>query len=147
MSHASKITSFTGKYEFLSNFAPHSVDYEGLTYPTSEHAFQAAKTVDPVERERIRNLPSPGQAKRVGRQIKLRSDWDGMRIDVMRSILRAKFSSGLQDKLLETGEAELVEGNDWGDGFWGKVNDVGENWLGKVLMEVRAEHRAKREDE
>lgn len=134
------IDRFTCEYGFLSNFSPDSVKYEGILYPTSEHAFQAAKTLDIGERRKIAGLKTPGKAKSAGRKLKLRKDWNSVRISVMCDILRIKFSTDpLKTKLLETGDATLIEGNTWGDMFWGKVDGEGENWLGKLLMKVRAE--------
>jgi N-glycosidase YbiA len=131
--------------EFLSNFYFCDVKYEGITYPTSEHAFQAAKTLDVSERKRIAGLGNPGLAKRAGRKLKsIRSNWDSIRIGVMEDILRIKFSNPeLRAKLLSTGEEKLVEGNDWGDRFWGVCDGQGENWLGQLLMKIREESKAR----
>lgn len=135
------INSFDNEHRFLSNFfvLPRPIEWEGLLYRTTEHAFQAAKTLDPKERERIRDAGSPGQAKRLGRKVKpLRPGWDDMKVMVMDSICWIKFQHPLLRKwLLETGDAELIEGNDWGDTFWGTVNGRGENQLGKSLMRIR----------
>jgi ribA/ribD-fused uncharacterized protein len=134
------IDSFTGKYRFLSNFAPSKVDYFGDEYPTVEHAYQAAKTSDPQEREKVRLCKTPGEAKRMGRTITLRKDWEERKIEIMYMLCNHKFSDPLfAAALLETGTEELVEGNNWGDKFWGKVNGEGENWLGKILMQIREE--------
>jgi ribA/ribD-fused uncharacterized protein len=135
-----QITSFTGEYEFLSNFSWSPVLHDSIQYPTVEHAFQAAKTYDKDERRRIAALPTPGMAKRAGRKVKLRKNWNEMRVKVMRTLLRKKFlHPGLAGKLLATEDAELIEGNSWGDTFWGVCNGVGENRLGKLLMEIREE--------
>ncbi len=137
------IWAFSGPHRFLSNFYEWSVTYEGHTYPSVEHAFQAAKSLDPVDRVRISCISTPGGAKRAGRQVPLRADWDDVRIDVMHALLRLKFAPGsdLAKMLLDTGDAELVEGNTWGDRFWGVCGGEGENNLGKLLMKVRAELR------
>jgi ribA/ribD-fused uncharacterized protein len=139
------ISAFSGTYRFLSNFYAAPTGYEGIIYPTSEHAFQAAKTVDPAQREEIRKLKTPGEAKRYASRsgpLTLRPGWDGMRVNVMRIVLRSKFADDrLREQLLATGDAALVEGNTWGDVFWGQVDGVGENWLGRLLMELRAELR------
>jgi ribA/ribD-fused uncharacterized protein len=133
------IDSFAGRNSFLSNFFPCKIRFEGITYLTSEHAFQAAKTLDIDERKLIALAPTAGKAKRMGRKLKLRRDWDSVRIEIMEAILRIKFSDpDLLTRLLETGTEELVEGNNWGDRFWGKVNGEGENQLGKLLMKIRA---------
>ena len=135
------IEFFTGSYRFLSNFYPAWTKYEGMLYPTAEHAYQAAKSTDPKVRKAVRDLPTPSEAKRYGRRkVALRLGWDKMKLDVMREVLRSKFSDErMRRELLATGERELIEGNDWGDKYWGKVGRTGANWLGRILMEVRAE--------
>ncbi len=137
-----KIDSFTGEYHFLSNFYPQRVEYEGEIYPTSEHAFQAAKTLDPRERDQFTDPHlTPGQAKRLGRKVSLRPDWDDVKFRVMAEILDVKFAPGteLAVRLKNTGDTELIEGNHWGDRIWGQVNGEGENWLGCILMGIRDE--------
>lgn len=133
------IDSFTGEYDFLSNFSPAAVAYDGIFWITVEHAYQAAKTVIPGERLRIHNGLTPGQAKKAGRKVTLRPDWEKIKVGVMSDLLACKFAVGsrLADQLLATGNAVLIEGNTWGDRFWGKVNGKGENWLGLLLMERR----------
>lgn len=86
------IDSFSGQYRFLSNFYPSVIDYEGFEYPTVEHAFQAAKTYDLNERRRIAASATPGDAKRRGRKVKLRDDWETVCRDVMLELIREKFS-------------------------------------------------------
>lgn len=140
------ITSFTGEFRFLSNFYLHPVEYEGAVCKSAEHAYQAAKTLDPLEKETVRRLQKPGQAKRAGRLLTLRKDWDEVKLQVMEEILRRKFSTEpLRSWLLETGDAELIEGNTWGDLFWGAVRRdgrwEGRNYLGKLLMFIREELR------
>ncbi len=140
------IDRFDGtQYSFLSNFHTAYVVWEGVKYPTSEHAYQAAKTLNLELRKNVFGdmNSSPAVAKRAGRRIELRPDWESVKIDVMREIVRIKFQTHtkLAEKLLATGDEELVEGNTWGDRFWGQVDGVGENWLGKILMEVRGELR------
>lgn len=110
-----------------------------MTYtPSLEHAFQAAKTLDPDERRTVRSAAKAGDAKRAGRKVKKREDWDDIRVSMMRELLYQKFNDPqLRQRLLNTGTAELIEGNDWGDVFWGVCRGRGENWLGKLLMEVR----------
>lgn len=134
-----KIDSFAGEYRFLSNFAPSIIEVDGLEYPTVEHAFQALKTENPTEREIVRTARTPGQAKKLGRRVTLRPDWDTARVGVMKMLLEKKFADKvLRAELLATGDAELVEGNYWNDRFWGVCRGRGENWLGKLLMEIRA---------
>lgn len=137
------ITRFTGPYRFLSNFWPCEIKLDGLTYPSVEHAYQAAKTLDLGERFKILNTPYAGDAKRLGRNVTLREDWDAVRIDIMRELLLQKFSlyPGLRRYLLDTGDIHIEEGNTWGDRFWGTVDGQGENHLGKLLMMVREQIR------
>lgn len=134
------IDSFRGKYAFLSNFYDFGkCEFEGVVYPTSEHAYQAAKCFNDEDRTAILNARTPGEAKRLGRRVKIISEWEIVKVDAMRDIVASKFgrNTRLRDQLLATGDEELVEGNNWGDTFWGQVNGVGENWLGKILMETR----------
>lgn len=135
------IDSFHGQNRYLSNFYPSPIEWDGLTFPTVEHAFQAAKSCDPLERAAIAQAPSPGIAKRMGRAVKLRADWEEVKIPFMLAFLRLKFTfdSAPGRWLLNTGQAELVEGNTWGDRFWGTVDGEGRNELGKLLMQVRGE--------
>lgn len=138
------INCFDGKWAFLSNFHNSEIEFEGITYPTNEHFFQAMKTLDVNERRAIANCATPGQAKRMGRQVALRPDWEEVKIDVMREGLYRKFADEeLADWLLDTGDEELVEGTWWHDRYWGvckcaKCGGKGENHLGQLLMEVRS---------
>ena len=140
------ITDFENEYEFLSNFYECSVTFEGLTYGSSEAAFQAQKSSDPSDREKFTGL-RPSESKRAGYSVKLRSDWEEVKVSVMHEILRAKFTQNpdLMEKLLATKQALLVEGNDWQDTFWGFDFNLGygENMLGQILMKIRAEHQGK----
>jgi ribA/ribD-fused uncharacterized protein len=117
------------------------VEFEGITYPTVEHAYQSAKTTDMNERRRIAGIKEPGEAKKAGRALKYRADWDEVKFKVMEECLRYKFTQHpeLGEKLLATEDAELIEGNTWGDTIWGVSNGVGENRLGKLLMQIRQE--------
>lgn len=139
MAEQTKIDDFRGKYFFLSNFYSCMVEYEGKRYQSAEAAFQAAKTLDEHERSLFTEL-SPSQAKQRGRRIPLRDDWEDIKVQVMRDVCFAKFSQNesLKQRLLDTGDAMLEEGNNWGDTFWGIVAGYGENQLGKVLMGVRS---------
>ena len=132
------IEEFQGQYRFLSNFYSCTFTYNGITYQSSEAAFQAQKVTDEDYRLKFSNL-NPGEAKKLGRYVPLRSDWEEVKDDIMFEVVLAKFTSNseLQEKLLETGCEELVEGNTWGDQYWGKVNGVGQNKLGQILMHVR----------
>lgn len=137
------IESFTGQYRWCSNFYPSPINVDGVVWPTLEHPFQAFKTLDSAARLRILRAPTPGQAKRLGRAVELRPGWDDMRIEVMERLVRAKFDQhpDLAEKLIATGDAELVEGNTWGDQFWGVCRGHGSNHLGLILMRVRDEIR------
>ena len=144
MSAISTIDSFRGKYYFLSNFFPAEVTYNGLTYQNNEAAFQAQKTYSKEERIEFTTL-EPKDAKRRGRRVRLRRDWEQVKDRIMEEIVRAKFSQNeeLKEQLLATGDAQLVEGNRWNDCYWGIDirSGVGENHLGKILMKVRSELR------
>lgn len=135
------IDRFQGQYRFLSNFWEHPIPYEGLEYRTSEHAYQAAKTTDLFERTCIQQAHTPGQAKRLGRRITIRPDWDAIKLDVMEEILNIKFADPkLKAMLLATGDQELIEGNTWNDTYWGICNGAGHNHLGRILMKIRGSH-------
>lgn len=140
------IEKFEGKYDFLSNFYESEIEFEGIIYPTVEHAFQAAKTLDIKEREEIAKLPNPSLAKRAGRSVKLRMDWENIKDEVMLTCLRAKFAiPELRERLIHTGNEWLVEGNTWHDNYWGDcscfkcANIKGKNTLGYLLCKVRKE--------
>lgn len=135
------IICFRGDHRFLSNFYKADVEFEGEIYPTVEHAFQAAKSLDPKTREWIRGAATPGDAKRMGRYCKIQEDWEEVKVDVMLACLRSKFTrhAQLRAELLATCSRELREGNTWGDTEWGMVNGKGNNKLGKALMQVREE--------
>lgn len=136
------IDRFSGAHGFLSNFHPAEVDFDGDEYPTVEHAYQAAKCARRRDRAAIRRAPSPLAAKRAGRRAPLRPDWEAAKVQVMADLLRQKFSDAtLAERLLATGDEELVEGNDWGDEYWGRVGGRGANVLGVLLMELRDELR------
>lgn len=134
------INRFDDDYAFLSNFHLCTIVHDGHACKSSEHAFQAAKTLNKGEQRQIRFASSPGKAKRMGKEVTLRPDWESAKINIMLDILRIKFAiPELRDKLLATGDATLIEGNTWGDQFWGVCRGKGQNWLGKLLMQVRSE--------
>lgn len=132
------INNFKGKYYFLSNFYSCPVIWDGITYQNNEAAFQSAKVLDKNIRKTFANL-NPSDAKRKGRHVILRPDWEDVKYDIMYEIVLAKFSQNdtLKRKLLETHHQYLEEGNTWGDKVWGTVHGIGENHLGKILMRVR----------
>lgn len=135
------IQGFVGKYSFLSNFWPSPVEFGGETYPTVEHAYQAAKTFDLAERERIKNLSHPGQAKRAGRKVTIRDDWENVKVSIMEELVYQKFTKDdtLRLQLCATESIFIEETNTWGDTFWGVCNGKGKNVLGNILMHVRKE--------
>lgn len=152
---ASIIDEFRGDYSFLSNFYACNVLYQNKLYPSAEHAFQAAKTLDLDIRDKIAKANSPAQAKRFGRNMLLRHDWEEIKVHVMEEVVESKFGNrALRKKLLATGNALLIEGNYWGDYFWGACKEpakgksmlifdgnkhiwYGQNKLGRILMDLR----------
>jgi ribA/ribD-fused uncharacterized protein len=138
--HDGVIDSFFGPYRFLSNFEPCTVEYDGMTYNCSEAAYQAAKTTDVSLRIAFTTM-NGSKAKFAGQKLPIRADWNDVKVDVMYQIVKDKFSRNpeLKEKLLSTGTLQLIEGNYWGDKFWGVCNGEGENHLGKILMRVRRE--------
>lgn len=134
------INRFFGEYRFLSNFYHCPVKLDGIMYPTVEHAYQAAKCDNIEDRRRILSCITPGEAKLLGKKLVLRHDWDMVKISIMTNLLEQKFGKPLfKEWLLDTGDEELIEGNVWGDIFWGVCNGKGENHLGKLLMQIRTE--------
>ncbi|KAE8748069.1 hypothetical protein FOCC_FOCC005264 [Frankliniella occidentalis] len=141
----SPITSFRGKYDFLSNFYPVKIFYNGRDWPSVEHAYQAAKTLNSHEKDEIRNAETAIEAKRLGRLVSLREDWDEVKVNIMLHLLTNKFVRGSDEekKLLETGERELIEENTWHDDFWGVCvcfkhqGKFGQNVLGQLLCILR----------
>jgi ribA/ribD-fused uncharacterized protein len=140
------IDRFEGEWEIFSNFYPSSVESTGFIFPTVEHAYVASKCNDHMFWRMIAMLPAEdaGKAKKLGRKVYLRKDWDIIKISVMKRFLEQKFRiPELRDKLLSTGDATLIEGNYWHDNYWGdcsckKCEGIqGANHLGKLLMERR----------
>lgn len=141
---AESINGFFGKYRWLSNFEMATVELDGIEYPSTEHAYQAAKSTDPAERRRIRLAEKPAEAKRLGKPEIMqhkRADWQSVSLSVMEDLCRQKFTKhqDLKKKLLDTGDAYLEETNTWGDVFYGVCKGKGENHLGKILMKIRSE--------
>lgn len=141
------IYRFDGEYRWLSNFWEEPVTLKGRVFPTAEHAYQACKTADPAMQQAIQGAAHPAAAKQLGRQAALRPGWEEMKVRVMTAVIQAKFAptTPLSHRLMQTGGQELVEGNTWGDKFWGCVLEpgpqhgtwVGRNELGRILMEHR----------
>lgn len=141
------IDNFRGKYRFLSNYYEAPIEYDGIVYLNNEAAFQAQKTTRISEKIKFQNL-NPAEAKKLGRKILLRDDWEKVKEKYMYEIVKAKFTQHqyLKKKLLDTHPHELIEGTTgWHDNIWGNCecpkckNIVGENKLGKILMRVREE--------
>ena len=138
------INYFDGEFAFLSNFYPSPISDGNLIFPTVEHMFQAAKTINIKEYEEIAAADTPGRAKRLGKTIALREDWEEVKDDIMYQALWLKFSiPEFREKLLATDDKELIEGNTWHDNTWGDCScecckDIkGQNRLGKMLMQIR----------
>lgn len=141
MKNKTVINEFRGEYKWLSNFEECTINYKGRKYKNSEAAYMAAKT----DNEEIKDIFSklcPRCAKAASRVIKLIPNWDEVRLSAMEEILFCKFNQNkdLREKLIATGDRELIEGNTWNDTFWGVCNGVGENNLGKILMKIRASY-------
>jgi ribA/ribD-fused uncharacterized protein len=138
-----KIDFFTGENFFLSNFYPCQIPFLGLMYPSVEHAYQASKSLEPEVRESIRNAATPGKAKRLGGKVVVRPDWKEIKLKFMFEFVQYKFHIHelMRSQLLATEEAEIIEGNYWGDTFWGVCGGKGENHLGKIIMKIRDDLR------
>ena len=136
------IDRFDGEYFFLSNFEDSLITYDGITYKNVEAAFHAQKVFDREKKKEFSNL-NPSEAKRLGRRVKLRSDWESVKVDIMTDLVRIKFlqNPNLKKKLLATGDEILIEGNWWNDQFWGVCKGEGQNYLGRILMMIRKELR------
>ena len=134
------INHFRNENFYLSNFYECSITYDGLTYQNNEAAFQAQKCINDNDKKQFCNL-KPGEAKHLGRKVSLRQDWEQVKVKIMHDIVFAKFTQhpDLRDKLLNTQDMYLEEGNNWGDRIWGTVNGQGQNLLGQILMQVREE--------
>lgn len=137
------IKEFRGEYRWLSNFELVDIEYQGVTYPSSEHAYMSAKknSVGWKFKCADRSLTC-GDIKSLGSKIELREDWEDIKLQVMEEILTIKFSKEpYRTKLLDTGVQNLQEGNRWNDKFWGvclKENpNEGENHLGRIIMKIR----------
>lgn len=153
------INSFTGRYRFLSNFYPAEIEHQGIKYPSVEHYYVAMKIKNDQQidgkfitmidcREMIAKIPDAGKVKQLGKFLKLRKDWEDVKLDVMLWGIREKFKHDyLKEMLLATGGEELIEGNWWHDNFFGvctcgPCDGKGKNNLGKILMRVREESKS-----
>lgn len=141
------IGPFTGEHRWLSNFFPCLVRHEGMEFRSVEHAYQAAKATDRVEKRMVQIQPKAGDAKRVGRRLRsIRADWDQVKVGIMRELVAQKFlDPQLRSMLIATGDDRLVEHNTWHDNFWGWctcgtarcAGALPQNVLGLILMETR----------
>lgn len=150
------IDKFEGRWRFLSNFYPCKIEHQGIEYPSVEHFYVAMKVNDeqlingryytPGDfREMVATIDGAGLVKKIGRQVKLRRDWETKKLEVMNWGVREKFKNNeLKELLLSTEDQELIEGNWWKDTFWGVCDGKGKNHLGKILMEVRRELRGEK---
>lgn len=134
------ISEFKGSYEFLSNFYKSPLVMGERVFTTVEHAYQAAKAETPEDFTYVASAATAAEAKKRGRKIVLRDDWEAAKFGVMRNLLAIKFEpkTMLAEMLLLTDPHELIEGNWWGDRIWGVCKGTGENWLGWLLMAQRA---------
>lgn len=151
----SLINYFDGtEYDWLSNFHPVAIRWVTRngnirTAPSSEHVYQAEKMHYRTHYMEVFKAKSPGEAKRLGRQLRMRAGWDAARDDVMMAVVFAKFAQHpkLRKRLLDTDCALLVEGNHWHDNYWGNClcercsAIMGANHLGRTLMQVRQQFR------
>lgn len=135
------IDSFRGEYRFLSNFYPVVILVDGMhSFPSVENAYQYLKGED-IENWKVFADATPSEAKKLGRTLLKKANWEEIKVDVMHDLVRSKFLLNwpLGQMLLATKSAELIEGNTWGDEFWGVCNGKGLNRLGQILMDVRYE--------
>jgi ribA/ribD-fused uncharacterized protein len=132
------ITEFSGDYRWLSNFWPTPIIMDGVKYRSVECAYQAAKSTDPNYRQKFVNIKS-GDAKRLGKEATCRSDWVIVKVSIMHKLVTQKFNTNdtLRQHLLDTNDVDIIEGNTWGDTFWGVCDGKGDNKLGKIIMSVR----------
>lgn len=141
-----KIDKFDGDFAFLSNFYPATIDMDGMSFQSSEAAYQAQKCLNAMDKFQFCTL-NARDAKKLGRKIRIRPDWEDIKDKVMARILELKFSQhpDLGNLLIATGDTELIEGNHWRDIYWGVCDGVGKNRLGELLMQVRSELRLEKD--
>ena len=145
------ISQFRGEFRFLSNFFPATVVMDGLRFTDTEAAFQSQK--EPDKAHMFEGL-DPATTKAMGRKANLREDWDEVKNDVMRRVVRLKFeqNTDLRKRLIDTGDVVLIEGNNWHDNYWGACTcegcerKKGKNMLGNILMELRSEFQKQGSD-
>ena len=134
------ISNFRGEYFFLSKITyPCEVSYNGRVFSSSEAAFQSEKCFNNSCKEQFVGITAV-DAKKIGKTVLLRADWDEIKDEVMHKVLLAKFANvDLELKLLQTYPQHIEEGNTWNDTYWGVCNGKGQNKLGKLLMRIRDE--------
>lgn len=145
------ISQFRGEFRFLSNFYPATVVMDGFRFTDTEAAFQSQK--EPEKAHMFEGL-DPAASKALGRKVNIRSDWDEVKDDVMRRVVRLKFeqNTDLRKRLIDTGDAVLIEGDNWHDNYWGACTcegcerKKGKNMLGNILMELRSEFQKQGSD-
>jgi len=138
------IRGFRREYQFLSNFYPCRIIIEDLAFNNVEAAFQAAKCQNFSDRRMFEGITG-AEAKKLGRRVRLRSDWESVKIPIMAKLVRQKSKNNpaLLEKLLATGDNTLVEENTWHDNFYGDCicprcrHIPGFNKLGYILMDLR----------
>jgi ribA/ribD-fused uncharacterized protein len=143
------IKRFRGEYQWLSNMVACKVTYDGIEYPSSEHAYQSAKSDDMEWKSLCANKQIPSKKIKVeSRKVDIVYNWDDIKLEVMEGCLRSKFSKNPFRAMLEaTGEQLIEEGNSWSDTFWGVdlKTGKGDNNLGKLIMKIRKENRNERD--
>lgn len=150
INYANIIKDFRGKYYFLSNFSPSKIEYDGYTYENAEAAFHAQKNSSTFYKHMMQ-FQDASMAKKEGRRIRLREDWEEVKDSIMYEVVKAKFTQNklLREELLATKDMVLIEENTWHDNYWGVCScnrcknkiHVSSNNLGKILMKVREELR------
>ena len=147
VSDGKKVYAFCCEYRWLSNFWPSKIKFDGYEYDSVEAAYHSAKNNSKEWKEFCAKNDS-SSIKKAGQEISLRDDWEDVKVDIMEKLIRLKFNDNqeLKQKLLETGDMVIEEGNEWGDVFWGvdlKTKE-GKNILGKIIMKVREEIKNKK---
>lgn len=133
------VDGFIGRWEALSNYYPWKFRVNGLDYASSEHYFQSRKVESVDAARQIRNAETPDEAKHLANTFPRRPDWPDIRVGVMRKALAAKFVVGSYPSkvLIRSGNAVLLESNNWNDEEWGICEGKGANILGVLLVERR----------
>lgn len=133
------IKEFKDEFAFLSNFIAAKVVFNSITFNSVENAYQAAKCKFPEDMNEFITITS-GQAKRKGKRIVLRDDWESVKLSIMEDLVTQKFNQEpFKTLLINTNDLVIQEGNSWGDTFWGidLKTGIGQNHLGKILMKIR----------